>query len=232
MAEAKKEPKPRIPTDSHNYVRNGKHKKAPADGTSRLARTFIPETKTFREKQGFLGLKMRDDKRSLTEKLRDGIKWMNEKFVITFKHRSECVDQHEYECLMVTHAAISDFTVQSFIFSLFSLVEELPYVNHHFNPARYAEKEFTDEKKREEFKAVIEDLEKVFVQTKKDLKKYIENDAYFLNAQTRSHTIWFLEHFFKTDIEEPDAPTSGKVVFEVQVPDPIPQEVLDAMGNK
>jgi hypothetical protein len=41
-----------------------------------------------------------------------------------------------------------------------------------------------------------------------------------------------LEHFFKSDIEEPDAPTSGKVVFEVQVPNPIPQEVLDAMGTK
>lgn len=205
-------------------------RQAPSNGNSACARQFIPETKTFREKQGFLGLKARDDGRPLADKLMDGVRWMREKYTITFKHRSECVDQHEYECLLVTHAAISDFTVSAFIFSLFSEVEELPYIHHSLNVVKYAEELKTDEL-RDRFKAAVEELEKIFVQTKKDLRKYIENDAYFLNAQTRSHTIWFLEHFFKNDIEEPDAPTSGKVVFEVQVPDPIPQEVKDAMGQ-
>ena len=147
------------------------------------------------------------------------------------KHLAECVDQHEYECLLITHSAISDFTVSAFIFSLFSEVEELPYISHYFNPVKYAD-ELIDPELKDKFKESVEELEKIFVQTKKDLRKYIENDAYFLNAQTRSHTIWFLEHFFKSDIEEPDAPSSGKVVFEVQVPAPIPQEVLDAMGTK
>lgn len=221
----------RKPTKSPPYVRKTDQKRAPAHGTSRLAKQFLPETKTFKEKMGYLGLKARDDKRHLAEKLRDGIKWMREKYTIVFKHRSECVDQHEYECLLITHSAISDFSISSFIFSLFSEVEELPYIHHTFNAVKYADN-IQDEKLREDFKGAVEELEKIFIQTKKDLRKYIENDAYFLNAQTRSHTIWFLEHFFKSDIEEPDAPTSGKVVFEVQVPEAIPQEVLDAMGSK
>lgn len=220
----------RKPTKSPPYVRKTDQQRAPAHGTSRLAKQFLPETKTFKEKMGYLGLKARDDKRPLAEKLRDGIKWMREKYTIVFKHRSECVDQHEYECLLITHSAISDFSISSFIFSLFSEVEELPYIHHTFNAVKYADN-IQDEKLREDFKGAVEELEKIFIQTKKDLRKYIENDAYFLNAQTRSHTIWFLEHFFKSDIEEPDAPTSGKVVFEVQVPDPIPQEVKDAMGQ-
>lgn len=228
---AEKEVKPRIPTRSPKYVRKGAKKCGSASGNSKLAKQFIPETKTFKEKRGFLGLKSREDKRHLWEKLQDGIRWMREKYTIVFKHRSECVDQHEYECLLITHSAISDFTVSSFIFSLFSEVEELPYISHYFNPVKYAD-ELVDPELKEKFKESVEELEKIFVQTKKDLRKYIENDAYFLNAQTRSHTIWFLEHFFKSDIEEPDAPTSGKVVFEVQVPAPIPQEVLDAMGTK
>ena len=222
----------RKPTKSPPYVRKTDKKCAPAHGTSRLAKQFLPETKTFKEKIGYLGLKNRDDKRPLAEKLRDGIKWMREKYTIVFKHRSECVDQHEYECLLITHSAISDFSISSFIFSLFSEVEELPYIPHTFNAVKYAETQYTDEAKREDFKSAVEELEKIFIQTKKDLRKYIENDAYFLNSQTRTHTIWFLEHFFKSDIEEPDAPTSGKVVFEVQVPEAIPQEVLDAMGSK
>lgn len=221
----------RKPTKSPPYVRKTDQQRAPAHGTSRLAKQFLPETKTFKEKMGYLGLKARDDKRHLAEKLRDGIKWMRDKYTIVFKHRSECVDQHEYECLLITHSAISDFSISSFIFSLFSEVEELPYIHHTFNAVKYADN-IQDEKLREDFKGAVEELEKIFVQTKKDLRKYIENDAYFLNAQTRSHTIWFLEHFFKSDIEEPDAPTSGKVVFEVQVPEAIPQEVLDAMGSK
>ena len=135
------------------------------------------------------------------------------------------------ECLLITHAVISDFTLSAFIFSLFSEVEELPYISHTFNPVKYADN-LVDEEMKEKFKSVVEELEKIFINTKRVMKKYIEDDAYFLNAQTRSHTIWFLEHFFKSDIEEPDAPTSGKVVFEVQVPAPIPQEVLDAMGTK
>lgn len=219
------------PKHSPPYKRKTEQQYAPSYGVSQAARQFVPETKTFREKQGFLGLKARDDDRPLADKLMDGVRWMREKYTITFKHRSECVDQHEYECLLVTHAAISDFTVSAFIFSLFSEVEELPYIHHSLNVVKYAEELKTDAL-RERFKAAVEDLEKIFVQTKKDLRKYIENDAYFLNAQTRSHTIWFLEHFFRSDIEEPDAPTSGKVVFEVQVPAPIPQEVLDAMGTK
>lgn len=221
----------RKPTKSPPYVRKTDQKRAPAHGTSRLAKQFLPETKTFKEKMGYLGLKARADKRHLAEKLRDGIKWMREKYTIVFKHRSECVDQHEYECLLITHSAISDFSISSFIFSLFSEVEELPYIHHTFNAVKYADN-IQDEKLREDFKGAVEELEKIFIQTKKDLRKYIENDAYFLNSQTRTHTIWFLEHFFKSDIEEPDAPTSGKVVFEVQVPEAIPQEVLDAMGSK
>lgn len=228
---AEKEVKPRIPTRSPKYVRKSAKKRAPASGTSKLAKQFIPEAKSYTEKIGFLGMKSRDDKRPLWEKLQDGIRWMREKYTIVFKHRSECVDQHEYECLLITHSAISDFTVSAFIFSLFSEVEELPYISHYFNPVKYAD-DLVDPELKEKFKESVEELEKIFVQTKKDLRKYIENDAYFLNAQTRSHTIWFLEHFFKSDIEEPDAPTSGKVVFEVQVPAPIPQEVLDAMGTK
>lgn len=228
---AEKEVKPRIPTRSPKYVRNGAKKAAPAHGTSRLAKQFIPEAKTYKEKEGFLGLKNRDDNRTLVEKLQDGVRWMREKYTVVFKHRSECIDQHEYECLLITHAVISDFTLSSFIFSLFSEVEELPYIHHKFNPISYADS-LADEDYKEKFKETIEELEKIFIHTKQVLKKYIEDDAYFLNAQTRSHTIWFLEHFFKSDIEEPDAPTSGKVVFEVQVPAPIPQEVLDAMGTK
>ena len=199
---AEKEVKPRIPTRSPKYVRKGAKKCGSASGNSKLAKQFIPETKTFKEKRGFLGLKSREDRRPLWEKLQDGIRWMREKY-----------------------------TISSFIFSLFSEVEELPYISHYFNPVKYAD-ELVDPELKEKFKEAVEELEKIFIQTKKDLRKYIENDAYFLNAQTRSHTIWFLEHFFKSDIEEPDAPSSGKVVFEVQVPAPIPQEVLDAMGTK
>ena len=221
----------RIPTNSRHYKRKTDCAQAPVRGTSRLAQKFIPETKTFKEKQGFLGLKDRDDKRPLWQKLTDVYNWLCEKYTIVFKHRSECVDQHEYECLLITHSAISDFTVAAFIYSCCSEVEELPYVHHCFNPMRYAE-DLADGPDKEAFKDIVEKIEKKFISIKKDLRKYIENDAYFLNAQTRSHTIWFLEHFFKTDIEEPDAPTSGKVVFEVQVPAPIPQEVLDAMGTK
>ena len=40
-AKPKKEPKPRIPTSSHPYKRTGAHRQAPANGNSRLARTFI-----------------------------------------------------------------------------------------------------------------------------------------------------------------------------------------------
>lgn len=220
----------RIPTNSRHYKRKTDCAQAPVRGTSRLAQKFIPETKTFKEKQGFLGLKDRDDKRPLWQKLTDVYNWLCEKYTIVFKHRSECVDQHEYECLLITHSAISDFTVAAFIYSCCSEVEELPYVHHCFNPMRYAE-DLSEGPDKEAFKDIVEKIEKKFVSIKKDLRKYIENDAYFLNAQTRSHTIWFLEHFFKNDIEEPDAPTSGKVVFEVQVPDPIPQEVKDAMGQ-
>lgn len=220
----------RIPTNSRHYKRKTDCAQAPVRGTSRLAQKFIPETKTFKEKQGFLGLKDRDDKRPLWQKLTDVYNWLCEKYTIVFKHRSECVDQHEYECLLITHSAISDFTVAAFIYSCCSEVEELPYVHHCFNPMRYAE-DLSEGPDKEAFKDIVEKIEKKFISIKKDLRKYIENDAYFLNAQTRSHTIWFLEHFFKNDIEEPDAPTSGKVVFEVQVPDPIPQEVKDAMGQ-
>ena len=220
----------RIPTNSRHYKRKTDCAQAPVRGTSRLAQKFIPETKTFKEKQGFLGLKDRDDKRPLWQKLTDVYNWLCEKYTIVFKHRSECVDQHEYECLLITHSAISDFTVAAFIYSCCSEVEELPYVHHCFNPIRYAE-DLAEGPDKEAFKEIVEKIEKKFISIKKDLRKYIENDAYFLNAQTRSHTIWFLEHFFKNDIEEPDAPTSGKVVFEVQVPDPIPQEVKDAMGQ-
>ena len=220
----------RIPTNSRHYKRKTDCAQAPVRGTSRLAQKFIPETKTFKEKQGFLGLKDRDDKRPLWQKLTDVYNWLCEKYTIVFKHRSECVDQHEYECLLITHSAISDFTVAAFIYSCCSEVEELPYVHHCFNPIRYAE-DLSEGPDKEAFKEIVEKIEKKFISIKKDLRKYIENDAYFLNAQTRSHTIWFLEHFFKNDIEEPDAPTSGKVVFEVQVPDPIPQEVKDAMGQ-
>ena len=228
---AEKEVKPRIPTGSPKYVRRSSKKFPPANGSSRLAKHFIPEAKTFKEKEGFIGLKNRDDKRPLCDKLQDGVNWMRNKYTIVFKHRSECVDQHEYECLLITHAVISDFTLSAFIFSLFSEVEELPYISHTFNPVKYADN-LVDEEMKEKFKSVVEELEKIFINTKRVMKKYIEDDAYFLNAQTRSHTIWFLEHFFKSDIEEPDAPTSGKVVLEVQVPAPIPQEVLDAMGTK
>ena len=220
----------RIPTNSKHYKRKTDCAQAPVRGTSRLAQKFIPETKTFKEKQGFLGLKDRDDKRPLWQKLTDVYNWLCEKYTIVFKHRSECVDQHEYECLLITPSAISDFTVAAFIYSCCSEVEELPYVHHCFNPIRYAE-DLAEGPDKEAFKDIVEKIEKKFISIKKDLRKYIENDAYFLNAQTRSHTIWFLEHFFKNDIEEPDAPTSGKVVFEVQVPDPIPQEVKDAMGQ-
>ena len=220
----------RIPTNSRHYKRKTDCAQAPVRGTSRLAQKFIPETKTFKEKQGFLGLKDRDDKRPLWQKLTDVYDWLCEKYTIVFKHRSECVDQHEYECLLITHSAISDFTVAAFIYSCCSEVEELPYVHHCFNPIRYAE-DLSEGPDKEAFKEIVEKIEKKFISIKKDLRKYIENDAYFLNAQTRSHTIWFLEHFFKNDIEEPDAPISGKVVFEVQVPDPIPQEVKDAMGQ-
>jgi hypothetical protein len=220
----------RIPTNSRHYKRKTDCAQAPVRGTARLAQKFIPETKTFKEKQGFLGLKDRDDKRPLWQKLTDVYNWLCEKYTIVFKHRSECVDQHEYECLLITHSAISDFTVAAFIYSCCSEVEELPYVHHCFNPMRYAE-DLAEGPDKEAFKDIVEKIEKKFISIKKDLRKYIENDAYFLNAQTRSHTIWFLEHFFKNDIEEPDAPTSGKVVFEVQVPDPIPQEVKDAMGQ-
>ena len=220
----------RIPTNSRHYKRKTDCAQAPVRGTSRLAQKFIPETKTFKEKQGFLGLKDRDDKRPLWQKLTDVYNWLCEKYTIVFKHRSECADQHEYECLLITHSAISDFTVAAFIYSCCSEVEELPYVHHCFNPIRYAE-DLAEGPDKEAFKDIVEKIEKKFISIKKDLRKYIENDAYFLNAQTRSHTIWFLEHFFKNDIEEPDAPTSGKVVFEVQVPDPIPQEVKDAMGQ-
>lgn len=226
-----KKTKARIPTNSKHYERKTEQPYAPARGTSRLAQKFIPETKTYKEKIGFLGLKDRVDNRPIWEKLQDVYDWLCEKFTIVFKHRSECVDQHEYECLLITHSAISDFTVAAFIFSCCSEVEELPYIHHSFNPVRYAEEKLADGPDKEKFKEVVELIEKKFVSIKKDLRKYIENDAYFLNAQTRSHTIWFLEHFFKNDIEEPDAPTSGKVVFEVQVPDPIPQEVKDAMGQ-
>ena len=220
----------RIPTNSKHYKRKTDCAQAPVRGTSRLAQKFIPETKTFKEKQGFLGLKDRDDKRPLWQKLTDVYGWLCEKYTIVFKHRSECADQHEYECLLITHSAISDFTVAAFIYSCCSEVEELPYVHHCFNPMRYAE-DLAEGPDKEAFKDIVEKIEKKFISIKKDLRKYIENDAYFLNAQTRSHTIWFLEHFFKNDIEEPDAPTAGKVVFEVQVPDPIPQEVKDAMGQ-
>lgn len=220
----------RIPTNSKHYKRKTDCAQAPVRGTSRLAQKFIPETKTFKEKQGLLGLKDRDDKRPLWQKLTDVYDWLCDKYTIVFKHRSECIDQHEYECLLITHSAISDFTVAAFIYSCCSEVEALPYVHHCFNPVRYAE-DLSEGPDKEAFKDIVEKIEKKFISIKKDLRKYIENDAYFLNAQTRSHTIWFLEHFFKNDIEEPDAPTSGKVVFEVQVPDPIPQEVKDAMGQ-
>lgn len=220
----------RIPTNSKHYKRKTDCAQAPVRGTSRLAQKFIPETKTFKEKKGFLGLKDRTDTRPIWEKLRDVYDWLCDEFTIVFKHRSECVDQHEYECLLITHSAISDFTVAAFIYSLCSEVESLPFIHHSFNPVRYAD-DLEDGPGKEKFKEVVELIEKKFISIKKDLRKYIENDAYFLNAQTRSHTIWFLEHFFKNDIEEPDAPTSGKVVFEVQVPDPIPQEVKDAMGQ-
>lgn len=227
-----KKEKVRKPTGSPKWVRKTDSVRGGSNGTSKLAKQFLPEAKTFKEKAGLLGLKARDDKRPLTEKLRDGLEWMLNKYQIVFKHRSECVDQHEYECLLITHSAISDFSVGSFIFSLHSEVEELPYIPHYFNPRTYADENIRNEEKRAEFISVVDEIEKVFVQTKKDLRKYIENDAYFLNAQTRSHTIWFLEHFFKSDIEEPDTPSSGKITFEVKIPSDIPQEVKDALGTK
>ena len=134
------------------------------------------------------------------------------------------------ESLGVTQAVISDFTVDSWIYSIFSGVASLPFIQYPFNSKNYLAT-LAEGEEKERFKVALEGISQYFYGAKREMKKRVENDAYFLNSQFRSHTIWFLEKFFSNDLVPPEVVEDNKVEFEVLMPPPLPEEVKNAIPN-
>lgn len=213
------------------YKRTGARKTAPARASTPFAAQFFPDPVPSRwEQRGYLAKKVRDGS-PVYERMEKCLEWLKEKFKIVFVPRAELTDPDDMECLGVTQAAISDFTLDAWIYSIFAGVSELPFLPYPFSTktsaAGMAEGEHKDR-----FLDAVEGIKVYFYATKREMKKRVENDAYFLNSQFRSHTIWFLEKFFATDLEAPEMEQDFKVEFEVIMPEPLPEDVQRAIQDK
>lgn len=216
----------------HNhYERRGVRRSAPARGNTACAAQFFPAHVPSRwEQRGFMAMKDHTDNVPVHERLEQGLEWLKNKFRVVFCARNEISDPDDMECLGVTQAVISDFTVDSWIYSIFSGVAELPYIKYPFDSKQMSADRSGEVKER--FDTAVKKYYAYFYELKRYMKKMVENDAYFLNSQLRSHTIWFLEKFFSQDLVPPELDEDTKVELEVLMPPPLPKEVADALSDK
>lgn len=223
--------KPVKPSHYPAYKRTGARRTAPARATSSFAAQCFPNPMPSRmEQRGFLALKPRVGRTPLPDRLEQCLEWLRSKYRIVFAPREDIQDADDMECLGVTQAAISDFTVDAWIYSIAASVQEMPYFSYPFIFSRALD-EFVEGPKKERCKEAYEGIKDYFYGIKREMKKRVENDAYFLNSQFRSHTIWFLEKFFATEIVPPEATDERKIEFEVLLPPPLPKEVADAVSD-
>lgn len=212
------------------YQRKGTRRTAPARATSAYAAQCFPSPVPSRwEQRGFLAKKPKT-KEPMYKRLERCLKWLKEDFKLVFVPREQIEDPDDMESLGVTQAVISDFTVDSWIFSIFSGVSSLPFISYPFN-SKDLLSSIAEGPEKERFKAALEGISNYFYGAKREMKKRVENDAYFLNSQFRSHTIWFLEKFFSSDLVQPEAVDDTNVEFEVIMPPPLPEEVKNAISN-